>query len=923
MIIKICNKYINNFDISSKKTTPLFFLSICCKNAVEWMKKLLCVVLFILVMIFENQEIPGKESNSQFGTSPQKPIVQTETKSNNTLSIEDIQKFSGKEHGRSSNKLKEKEKENREHVVPSQHFQMEILPFIEKDELCEDEDSLWKECAATLKPYLNLLREENLTSDWTRQTEFYIEKSLRSLDDSPNEARDFLANLQKQLLFLDNVKREVIKSGQLEHQSDHKYSSIPSGEIKLASAEMELPDVSQSDSGTKENKYKALFDWAIRKETSVESPNKEPSLLMNRYPLASRLEIMDSLRYALDRRIYLWSLAADYYDLKLKNQLVPPQPFTVEKIAELRTKTELVRNYFGISQEGRNWRKAFEVDVLFNELNQIYEMMMNPQYFLPISNQNMGKTSPNEVRHKNLVSKISFLYDRINTICYKIVSTPMNQEQRNIFQKEPVVGWVSLLNQYSCDQADPEDLLWAFEIYERTAGTNIGEELYRIAWRMKTSHSEACRKFGEAIDVIYDNANVKVYISEVLISRLLPIKDPEFDVVNEYILNNPVAGQRRTDNQISIELVPDPSRILMNLLIRGRMIASTSSTVYPATVYNQSFSTYVGRKELEWKKYGIVYSPTEVFVNLSNELSGVQTDMDFVPLLGDLIREVAKGQYELQQPDIQRVTRERIKREVRQRIDQEADGRFNATNDRLKQRFFGHLGRLGLDLNLQKSRTTEEWILASLRLSSNQSLGSQTVEPPTMPGAFADLKVHESTINTFLSRLELEGKIMNVAELLNHLGNRLQTPFFQNLNLDESNDLYFEMARMDPVTVRFFEDRIFLRLALAAIEWEGRIFDGIKVTVSFRPFEDGSGRPALIRDGMVRIDGPMNIRAQILLRSIFSKVFPTNEITSLVPPFFQKDERFTGLSTGLCRISRGWFCISIVHPIEGTFYKYR
>ncbi|MDO5580743.1 MAG: hypothetical protein Q4G69_06380 [Planctomycetia bacterium] len=885
------------------------------QSSAKWASVLLCAFLTFLIAFGE------KLSSAEENASPQ-PVPPAEKQGDPSLSIKDIQQFANPNQRNTTNQLKKKEKDTREHVVPSQHFQMEILPFVEKDELCENEDSLWRECSAALRPYLSLLRNEELTTAWTRQTEFYIENALRALDDSPEMARKHLANLQKQLLFLDNVKRDIIKTGQQEQISPENGTPSSYG-IKLTAAEMELPEVSKKDSQKKENKYKALFDWAVKKDEPAVSKIEGSSLLMNRYPLASRLEIMDSFRYSLDRRIYLWALAADYYDLKLKNQLVPPKPLTSDKAAELRKKTEMVRNYFGITEEGQKWRKTFEVDSLFNELDKIYQIMINPQYFLPISNKDMKSTSPNDVRKKELAYQISFLYDRINTICYKIVSTPMSPDQMAVFKKEPLAGWVALLNEYSCDQADPEDLLWTFEIYERTSGSDIGEELYRLAWRMKTSHSEACRKFGEAIDVIYDNANAKVYISEVLISRLLPITDPEFDVVNEYILNNPVAGQRRTDNQISIELVPDPSRILMNLLIRGRMIASTSSTVYPATLYNQSFSTYVGRKELEWKKYGILYSPTEVFVNLSNELSGVQTDMDFVPLLGDLIKEVAKGQYELQQPDIQRITQDRIKREVRQRIDQEANARFDATNTRLKERFFGHLDRLGLDLNLQKSRTTEEWILASLRLETNQSLGSQTVEPPTMPGAFADLKVHESTINTFLSRLELQGKIMNVEELLTHLGNRLQTPFFKNLKLEENANLYFEMARMDPITVRFYEDRILLRLALSAIEWEGRIFEGIKVTVSFRPFEDGSGRPALIRDGMVRIDGPMNIRAQILLRSIFSKVFPTNEITSLVPPFFERDKRFTGLSTGLCRISRRWFCISIVHPIEGTFYKYR
>ena len=74
---------------------------------------------------------------------------------------------------------------------------------------------------------------------------------------------------------------------------------------------------------------------------------------------------------------------------------------------------------------------------------------------------------------------------------------------------------------------------------------------------------------------------------------------------------------------------------------------------------------------------------------------------------------------------------------------------------------------------------------------------------------------------------------------------------------------------------------------------------------------DERGVPCLQRDGVVGIVGPMNIRAQIPLRGLFSKIFAPEQKIVLRPKLFDSDERFAGLSTGLCRVTDGWFAVSV------------
>ena len=116
------------------------------------------------------------------------------------------------------------------------------------------------------------------------------------------------------------------------------------------------------------------------------------------------------------------------------------------------------------------------------------------------------------------------------------------------------------------------------------------------------------------------------------------------------------------------------------------------------------------------------------------------------------------------------------------------------------------------------------------------------------------------------------------------------------------------------MTIRFYEDRIQLRLAFEFIQLDNQEWDDIEVTVSYRPIMDTQGNAMLVRDGRIELEGPLCFRAQMTLRTMFSKIFPAQERFSMTPKLFKEDERFTGLSIGLCRVTRGWFSCSVICP---------
>ena len=763
--------------------------------------------------------------------------------------------------------------------------------YEETDEPAEDSlAALEDECFAALDPYTSLFIEYGPTSEWTESILEYVESILRSIEESPQESRALVAELKRKA-----DEASAIKS-------------------KLQ-AEAQLRRANQND------------PW---------NGGEQPRLVA-RYTLAQRIELVESFKNALERRVFLWNHAADFFAARASGALHEPQDFSRQDLETLLAATTSVRDYFGDTGNGRSWRASFDVDALIVELRQALELPPSQRPRVARDSQrrqtrgyveSVGqrlyasaadakldealaeelKNDPIEVERER---RVRFLHDRINAIAYKIEKTPMTREQRQVFERPTTAKWSNIVTALACDQTNGMALLVAFEKHERVAGGHSGRALQQLALRMTTSQSETCRLYGRAIDVIYDNPNVKAYVSEALINRLLPVRDPEFAVVQETVLNNPVVGQRRVDTQVSISLQPDPNRLLMSLNINGRVHANTSSAVMNAKLHNESYANYVGRKTLEWRDSGIAYSPAVVDASSQSVLNAVETDLDFVPLVGDLARGVARSQYEQRQGMIDSEARAKIVNQTRKQFDQEANARFDAVNAKMREGFFRNLANLGLSLRTQRSRTTDDWLLASLRFGAEYALGCQTNEPATLPGAFADVKIHESSINSFLTQLDLAGRSFTPEEALAYIAKTLNNSKLAEFEIEE-NELSFTFAKEDPVTVRFYEDRVCLILRFANLTLGQKSWDNIETEVAYRPTVLEDGTPTMIRDGAIALYGPASVMEQIPIRAVFSKIFPAQKSLDLRFEALRKDERFAGLALGLCRVSKGWFAVSVV-----------
>ncbi|MDR1382486.1 MAG: hypothetical protein LBJ67_01365 [Planctomycetaceae bacterium] len=642
-----------------------------------------------------------------------------------------------------------------------------------------------------------------------------------------------------------------------------------------------------------------------------------------------------SIAKSLQIRLPLWSqvvTALEQEPILEESEKYGVTPFKrVSDAIRLYKKSNAIRTTLLLNQNGQHWIQFFQLNPLHEQLtylipNQEQAVMAvtaqsaeptekyASQYIIssdeaepnqsPVNFLNVSDVSLDEAECRKICSTVNYFFMTKNRVS-------MKPEQSQLLEIPAIQDWLMEMEQWQGNPIHPLELLSVYEEYRFYHGMSDSSRLALLSRQLLGSKSKALQELGQAVQNEFTHAHLKVYVSRYLINTMLPPRDPEFDVVRETIAGQEVVGKRRADTQVNISLIPDPNRLLMSLNINGQVITQTTASTFPATLHNQSHGTYSASKQLELTTKGVQVSPAKVIANSKVKLKEVQTDLDILPIVGDLVREIAKGQYQNQQSQIQADAKSKMMMQAKQRVDSEADERFKIFNERLERLFLSVIRQQNASLELHEAKTTEEWLLTSWYLSTPVSLGSDSKDPATPEGSIADLKVHELGLNAALERLNLAGKQMTIAELRRYLTNVIQRPDLDMTAADE-DDVVVGFANINPLGIRFLKNRVELSLNLSHLLVDDKEWNDFCVLVNYIPDIDANGSPCLVRDGVVQLIGDLNLSQQVVLRAIFSKIFHNRQPISLKPKLFREDERFAGLNTGFVRIDNGWFAIALV-----------
>lgn len=492
----------------------------------------------------------------------------------------------------------------------------------------------------------------------------------------------------------------------------------------------------------------------------------------------------------------------------------------------------------------------------------------------------------------------------------RLTAGQLSQTQRQFATAHPLLALRSELRQWAAEPIDVEQLLAGLERYEE-CGSAASGELVAGFWRqLRESELTTAQRLAHRIDDQYRGANVRLVISDTLLTRLLPPGDAKDEYVREEILGIPTAGQAHRTTDLAVRLIPDPKRLRFMVEARGLVYAKTSTRSTGATVWAGMNSTYQIQKPFEMTLQGLRTDPTEADAQTRTHLRGIETPLSGVPLLGSMLDGFVRQQYRERRRDAERELRKKVILKAVREMETEVDQRVADANERLRQNVLIPLERLQMNPAVAEMQTTKDRLTLRLRLAADHQLAAHTPRPRAPADSLASLQIHESVLNNVFNQLDLNGRTFSQAELYRWVTGRLNRPA-NTIPENLRDDVYLTFAPNDSFRVRAKDGQLEINLTLAELRAEGTSYRDFTVRVYYRPDEEG-GRGELVRDGVVQLIGKsITLRGQVALRGIFSKTFPRERRFSLLPARFNDDPRLADIRVTQMTLTDGWLGVAL------------
>jgi len=584
------------------------------------------------------------------------------------------------------------------------------------------------------------------------------------------------------------------------------------------------------------------------------------------------------IRFGLYRRLDLWSHWLQE----------PPQMDDLGGVHDLseadwRQLTEALEELDRLtahSPEGRGWRRYLLLD-------RLRELVARRQELSPAERRGLARAILERFSRRGLAP-----------------------EQQRFLNTGPAGTVQQHLRLWAVEPA-PETLevLAHVEAYEATAQPSDAQRLAGDCQRLLFSAHPSRRALGEKLRHHYQNPNLRIVVTEDLLNRLIPPRDPEYQWVADTVLGVPVRGRSLIFTDVAVRTIPDPARIRLALEVTGRVSSMTTAFQGPAIFYNRSDAVYVARKPLEVGTFGIRLWPAEVEVRNSTRLRGLETDFDPIPLLGSIVQEVARSQHEARRWEADREVEAKLRARAKAQIDAEADARLTSVSRNLQEQILEPMASLGLGPEMVEAKTDSQRITMRLRIGGADHLGAHTPRPWAPSDSLASFQVHESAINNFLDRLDLAGRTFTLPELRRWVADRLHRPEFAQRQT-EHDDLELTFAEQDPVVVRFQNGRFSVQLSIVYLRKGQNEWANFQVCAFYRPAIDGADA-RLVRDGVVHLRGELDMRSQIGLRGLFGKAFDKEKPLHISPEHISPDPRMRELMITQFVIEDGWAGVAI------------
>ena len=648
------------------------------------------------------------------------------------------------------------------------------------------------------------------------------------------------------------------------------------------------------------NSAKAIDDWSTEVENRIrrvvyEQGLQHPStavdlkdllaLTSQAHEITANIESHDqatkvgSIAYAVERRVRVWQAVANC----LQNATSAKAGFTADQVARERLNELLVKIDADMQRkpDSASWKK-------FLQLSELMQWSSNPSADWQRGNELATTT----------LTRLN--WERLTTAQRSFLSGPQFDQLS------------SRLAPWAMQPVDFHQLLVDLEQLEEDPINRCRNSLAHTVQTLRVSPEPAQREVAEAVNDHYRNANIRLAVSGKLLQRMMPSESFEARPVRQRILGADTSGNSQVRTNLNVKLIPDATAWHIKLGVDGDMNSATRSSKGPATFHQTSIAKIDSSRTLRMDPTGIKVNSSPTNVDTSQYLNGMSTNLDRLPVVGDFFRVIVREQFEQQRGLAQRITKRMIAEETDKELDKQLKQKLGLAESQLQHTFIGPLERLQLNPIVVAMNTTEERLTIRYRLAGEGQMAAHTARPRAPSDALVSMQIHQSAMNNAIGQLGLNEKTWTLAELCNKLADAFdQSPW--ELPEDAPKDVTVRFAPSRPITVELKDGKLEMTLRIAELNHPERnmSFQRFVIRVSYVPVADGM-RAALVRDGVVSVDGPgLGFGGKVPLRGIFGTVFAAHSSLNLIHRQWMDDPRAEGLAVSQVEVRDGWLSVAV------------
>lgn len=488
--------------------------------------------------------------------------------------------------------------------------------------------------------------------------------------------------------------------------------------------------------------------------------------------------------------------------------------------------------------------------------------------------------------------------------------------QREFVRNGPIAHLETELRHWVAEPVDLSAMLERIESYESAPRSNSARRLALDCQQLAWSADEDMNKVARSLERHYRNANLRIALSNKLANRFLPKPTTVQRDVDDSILGASVLGVSNTSTRLSLRMIPDSRHIRFGLEAKGVVDSDTASSSGPATFHNEGTTWFSADKEFKLAPDGELHESRAVAsANGNSELFDLETDFDDIPLVRSLVRRIAVSQHEKSHELALEEVEGRVAYAAQERLNKEAKKAFDRLQGKFEDRILAPARRLGLEPEVVSLQTTDQRVVARLRLAGEHQLGAHTPRPRAPSDSYLSIQLHESAVNNALEQLGLDGEKYRLPDLYRTVVARFRgTEDLDSIEVPEDipNSESITFADENAAQAAFEEGRLHVTLAISQVRLRRQRYGPLKVHAFYMPETTGA-QASLVRNDIVQIetDLPLKVGAQIVLRGMFSKLFSRSRPLPVLPEKLAQDPRMQGLTVNQFLLEDGWLGVAV------------